>query len=150
MKAAGLLAGVLFGFVLGWAQLTNYDVIHKMLLWQEPDVFLLMGSAMATGFVGLRLLRRLGVRTVVGGQPVSWRVERPSWKHVGGSIAFGVGWSLACTCPGPALAQLGRGQLSGLFVSLGLLGGVEVGGRFLEWRARRQESASPAGSAAVM
>ena len=143
LKWVGLLAGVAFGFVLGWVRLSDYDVIHKMLLWQEPDVFLLMGSAMATGFIGLRLLRRLGVRTVVGTQPVSWRPERPEWKHVAGSVVFGIGWSLACTCPGPALTQVGRGQLGGLFTSLGLLAGVEVGGRVLEWRARRRADRRP-------
>jgi uncharacterized membrane protein YedE/YeeE len=150
VRAAGLLGGVLFGFVLGWAHLTDYDVIHKMLLWQEPDVFLLMGSAMATGFVGLRLLRRFGVRTVAGAQPVAWRLERPSLTIVLGSAVFGVGWSLACTCPGPALAQVGRGQLSGLFTSLGLMLGVLAGERLLEWWARRRETAAPSASAAVM
>jgi hypothetical protein len=143
----GLVAGVAFGFVLGWARLTDYDVIHKMLLWQEPDVFLLMGSAMATGFVGLRVLRRFGARTVAGAQPVNWRVERPEWKHVAGSVAFGIGWSIACTCPGPALAQVGRGQLAGLFTSLGLLVGVDLGGRIIEWRRRRQE---PSGAASAV
>jgi hypothetical protein len=147
MKFVGLLAGIAFGFVLGWARLTDYDVIHKMLLWQEPDVFLLMGSAMVTGFIGLRLLRHFAARTAVGGQPVDWRVERPSFKHVAGSVLFGIGWSLACTCPGPALAQVGRGQLTGLFTSLGLLGGVEIGGRILAWRRREN---APAASAAVM
>jgi uncharacterized protein len=150
VKAAALFGGVLFGFVLGWAQLSDYDVIHKMLLWQEPDVFLLMGSAMATGFIGLRLLRRFGARTVVGAQPVAWRLERPSLTIVAGSALFGVGWSLACTCPGPALTQIGRGQLTGLFTSVGLLLGVVAGERLLEWRARRREASAPAGSAAVM
>jgi uncharacterized protein len=147
VRAIGLVAGIAFGLVLGWARLTDYDVIHKMLLWQEPDVFLLMGSAMATGFVGLRILKRLGARTVVGAQAVSWRLERPSWKHVGGSVVFGIGWSLACACPGPVLAQLGRGQLSGLYTSLGLLGGVQIGGWVLE---RRRERALSGTSAAVL
>ena len=47
MRAAALLFGVGFGFVLGWSRLTEYDVIHEMLLLHEFDVFLMMGAAVA-------------------------------------------------------------------------------------------------------
>lgn len=35
MNAIALLFGTGFGFVLGWARLTDYDVIRNMLLLRE-------------------------------------------------------------------------------------------------------------------
>jgi hypothetical protein len=56
-KLAGLPAGVIFGFVLSWARLTDPAVIRNMLLLREAHVFLIMGSAIAVAAVGVRLLR---------------------------------------------------------------------------------------------
>src|SRR3989442_5110 len=83
-----------FGFLLSWARLTDYAVIHNVLLLRAPDVFLLMGSAMAVSAVGTRLLRRFGARALVGGAPVSWSLIRPARNHVVGSALFGVGWAV--------------------------------------------------------
>lgn len=123
---ACLLAGVGFGFVLGWARLTEPDTIYDMLRLREPDVFLLMGSAIVTGAIGVRLLRRAGVRTLADGERVTWKTLPATRDHVIGSMLFGIGWSIACTCPGPTAAMIGRGQWAGLFTALGLLCGVAL------------------------
>ncbi len=123
---ASLLGGVGFGFVLGWARLTEPDTIYDMLRLREPDVFLLMGSAIVTGAIGVRLLRRGGARTLAGGEPVSWKTLPANRDHVIGSMLFGLGWSIACTCPGPVAAMIGRGQWSGAFVALGLFSGIAL------------------------
>jgi uncharacterized membrane protein YedE/YeeE len=122
----GLLLGVAFGVVLGWARLTDYDVIHDMLLLREADVFLLMMAAIATAAIGIRALRWLGVMSVLDRTPVSWTVAASRRQHVIGSAVFGVGWSIAGTCPGPVAAQLGRGQLASLVTMTGLLLGIVV------------------------
>ena len=67
LKAVGVAIGLAFGFIVGWARLTDYDVIRDMLLLRHPDVFLLMMSAMATSAIGARLLRALQVRSVLDG-----------------------------------------------------------------------------------
>lgn len=121
---ACLLGGVGFGFVLGWARLTEPDTIYKMLRLREPDVFLLMGSAIVTGAVGVRLLRRGGARTLADGELVSWKTLPASRDHVIGSMLFGLGWSIACTCPGPTAAMIGRGQWAGLFTAFGIFSGI--------------------------
>ena len=123
---ACLLSGAGFGFVLGWARLTEPDTIYTMLRLREPDVFLLMGSAIVTGAVGVRLLRRSGARTLAGGEPVSWKTLPASRDHIVGSMMFGLGWSIACTCPGPTAAMIGRGQWAGLFTALGLFTGIAL------------------------
>lgn len=123
---ACLLGGVGFGFVLGWARLTEPDTIYDMLRLREPDVFLLMGSAIVTGALGVRLLRRSGARTLTSSEPVTWKTLPASRDHVIGSMLFGLGWSLACTCPGPTAAMIGRGQWAGLFTALGLFTGIAL------------------------
>ena len=148
-NAIGLLLGAAFGFILGWARLTEPDVIRRMLLLQEADVFLLMMSAIVTAAVGVRALRALGVRTILDRTPVAWQVVAPRREHLIGSISFGLGWSIAATCPGPLAAQIGRGQLAGLFTIAGLLAGIAVYDRI---RLRRAASARevPVETAAVV
>lgn len=148
LRFVGVVFGALFGFVLGWARLTEYDTIRNMLLLREPDVFLLMGSAIATAAVGVRLLRRIGARAVLDGSPVAWTTERPSREHVLGSALFGLGWSIACTCPGPIAAQIGRGQVVGIFTALGLVGGIALHDALLR-RPTAGPAAPPAAEPAV-
>src|SRR6478609_2186537 len=85
--------------------------------------------------IGARLLRALHVRSVLDAAPIAWTTQPPQRKHVAGSVLFGIGWSLAGTCPGPVAAQLGRGQFAALFTIGGLLAGIVVHDRI---RVRRE------------
>lgn len=38
------------------------------------------------------------------------------WKLIGGSASFGVGWALACLCPGPAFFHVAAGSYKVIFV----------------------------------
>lgn len=145
-RLAALLFGAAFGALLSWSGLTQYDVIQNMLLLRKPDVFLLMGSAIATGFIGVHLLRRAGVRVLATRQPVEWARARPTRDHVVGSVLFGLGWSIAGTCPGPAAAQLGQGQWACLFTLAGLFVGVAIRGYVQERRVAAQLRADAAGA----
>lgn len=118
--------GALFGFVLGWARLHEPVTIYRMLRLMEPDVFLIMGSAIATATIGARLLRRNHARTWIGGQPVTWKTAAPTRRHVVGSVLFGLGWSIACVCPGPAAVLMGRGEVSGLVTAAGMMIGIAI------------------------
>lgn len=149
MKAIALLVGAGFGFMLGWARLTDYDVVRSMLLLREPDLYLMMGSAMATAAVGARLLRALHARAWIGGAPVSWGSTRPSRDHLLGSAVFGVGWAIAGTCPGPVAAQLGRGQWAAVFTVSGILVGVWLLG-WLKARRAQVQAAKPGTGGSVV
>ena len=140
MKAAALVIGMGFGFVLGWARLTDYDVIHDMLLLRRFDVFMMIGTAVATAAIFARLLRAANARSLVGGELITWTSISPMRNHVTGSVLFGLGWALSGTCPGPVAAQLGRGQLAGLFTFAGILAGVALFG----YIKRRREAAATA------
>jgi uncharacterized membrane protein YedE/YeeE len=116
--------GVIFGFLLSWGQLTSPDVIMGMLRLESAYVFLVMGSGIAVGATGIRLLRRARFRAVLTGELVSWSTARPQPRHVVGSMLFGLGWALSDACPGPVAAQLGQGLGWSLFTAAGVVGGV--------------------------
>ena len=127
-RLAGLLFGTGIGFLFAAARLSDPAVIRDMLLLREADVFLLMGSAIAVAFIGARLLRGVGFRAVITGEPVGWSVERPEARHVTGSLLFGAGWAIAGTCPGPVAVMIGEGRFGGLFVAAGLIVGIGLKG----------------------
>jgi len=140
-RLVGLLFGTGFGFLISWAQLTRPEAIRRMLLLREPDLFLLMGSAVLIAAIGVRLLRAAGARAIVTGDPVGWSLERLRGRHIAGSILFGAGWSLAATCPGPAAAMIGEGRLGGAVAAAGIFIGVLLQSAF----ARRSTALPAAG-----
>ena len=125
-KTVGLVSGVVFGFTLAWARLTDPRVIRDMLLLNDPHVFLIMGSAVVIAGIGVRVLKASGAQCLVTGEPVSWSLERPRTRHVTGSMLFAFGWTVAGTCPGPVAAMIGEGRLVGIPVVIGLLAGITL------------------------
>ena len=123
MNVAALAVGLVFGLALAGARLHEYNVIHRMLLLQEPDVFLLMASAVAVAAPLLLLLQRRGWHTPFAG-PLRIERPRPTRNNVLGSVVFGTGWAIAGTCPGPAIAMVATGSLPGLFVMAGIFVGT--------------------------
>ena len=134
-RLVGLAVGAGAGFVVSWARLSDPAVIRAMLLLRDPHVFLVMGSAVIVAAVGVRLVKATGMRAVVTDEPIGWKVERPQARHVGGSALFGIGWSVAGTCPGPVAAMVGEGRLGGLAVMAGLITGIALQRAWM-WRAR--------------
>lgn len=123
--------GAAFGFLLSWGRMTDPEAVRAMLLLREWNLFLIMGSATAVGFVGAHLLRATQARSLIGDEPITWTRTRPTRQHVIGSVLFGLGWCLACTCPGPLAVQLGTGRFGALFIIAGVLGGIALRARQL-------------------
>jgi uncharacterized protein len=125
LNVIGLLFGAGFGFVLGAANLHEYDTIHRTLRLQEPDVFLLMGGAIGVSLPLLWWLERRGMQTPFGGQLrlARSKVER---HHLVGGALFGAGWALAGTCPAPALVMATSGAWLGLVAVAGLFVGLRL------------------------
>jgi uncharacterized membrane protein YedE/YeeE len=119
----GLLFGIIFGFTLTGARLTDYDVIHRMLKFQDFEPFLIMGSAVGVAAPMLWLMERHGMVTPLGGR-LAFSRSAISRHHITGSILFGTGWAIAGTCPAPALAMIGSGRVLGLVTVAGIFGGV--------------------------
>jgi uncharacterized membrane protein YedE/YeeE len=118
-----LLLGTYFGIVLTKAQVISWYKIRNMFFFREPDLYLIIGSAVLVGALSIRLIRRFHPRTFAGepleipGKPLT----RGTW--IGGFL-FGLGWFITGTCPGPIYAQLGSGEVWALFTLAGALSGA--------------------------
>ena len=123
MNRVGFAFGIGFGFLIAAAGVSDYDVIHRMLLLQELDVFWLMASAIAVAMPLLWLLERRRWSTPFGGflDIKRYRVTR---KDVLGAAVFGSGWAIAGTCPAPALTMVAGGGVLGLVVIAGIFAGI--------------------------
>ena len=125
MIRVAFLMGAAFGFLVAAARLSDYQVIHDMLLLREPDVFLLMGSAVAVAAPILLFLERKHWKTPFGGELKVLRTP-VARRNVYGAMIFGTGWAVAGTCPVPALAMTVSGGYLGLAVAAGLFGGIAL------------------------
>jgi uncharacterized membrane protein YedE/YeeE len=119
----GFLFGTAFGFVLAAAHLNDYDVIHRMLLLREFDLWLMFAATVGTAVPLLWLLERRHWQTIFGGRLAVQR-EPVEPGNVLGAVVFGTGWAITGACPGTALAMAGTGTLLGVFVMAGLLSGI--------------------------
>ena len=116
----------MFGLTLSWSGMTDPDVLRNGLLFKDAYLMLFFASALATAFVGLRVLKVLQARAVLTGEPVAWSTVRPERRHIVGSVLFGIGWAVADVCPGPIAAQLGQGVPWALATLAGLVIGLRL------------------------
>jgi uncharacterized protein len=131
-QLTGFLVGAVFGVALSWTGMSSPEVIRGALLFEDSYLFLMFAAAVATAFVGIRLLRALRMRALLTGEPVGWSVDRPQSRHVWGSVLFGSGWAISGACPGPIATQLGQGVAWSLFTLAGVVVGIAI---FLRARA---------------
>lgn len=123
-----LIAGVFFGFILIVSGVSNYDVIFDMFLFKSFHMYGLLGTTLALTILATFILKKLEWKGVLTGDPLKFEQLKPTKAHVVGGLMAGLGWGLTGACPGPALAQLGFGTLSGLFTVLGVFMGVYIYG----------------------
>jgi uncharacterized membrane protein YedE/YeeE len=117
-----LLLGAIFGFVLSRSGAADYDYIQGMFLFEEFQLYGIIGSAVVLTAPGLWLLKRRG-RTAFG--KALQVEEKPSHRgNIVGGLLFGVGWSMAGMCPGPILVNIGEGKIYAIAALLGALAGA--------------------------
>lgn len=129
MNLVGLVFGAMFGFVLAAGRLHDYDTIHATLRLESFYVFGLMGLAIGISAPLLWYLEKRQLVTPYGGV-LSLARSKIEGHHIYGGALFGAGWSIAGTCPAPALAMLASGAS---------YGGIAVIGLFLGLIARDQQ-----------
>lgn len=118
--------GAAFGFVLSRSGATDYQVIQEMFLFEDFQLYGIIGTAVAVIAPGLWALKRHG-RTLSGAPLVISEKPRHRGNIVGG-VLFGVGWSITGMCPAPVLVNLGEGKLyawaafAGVLLGAGLFG----------------------------
>lgn len=122
-----LMAGVLFGFGLDLARMTDPGRVLGFLdiagTWDPTLVFVLAG-AVVTATIGFRLTGRGD--SWFGGPirlPQRGDIDRPLLL---GAVLFGAGWGLAGYCPGPGLAALVQGAADPAWFVVGLALGMII------------------------
>jgi hypothetical protein len=114
---ASLLCGLLFGFGLAVARMTNpakvlafFDVAAIPTGGWDPSLALVLGGAVAVTLVAYRLIPAPGRRPLLDPAfhlPTATAIDTPL---VAGSAIYGVGWGLVGFCVGPSIAALGFGD----------------------------------------
>ncbi len=113
----GIIAGVLFGFLLQKARVLRYDKQLGALRLMDMTIVKFMLSSVLVAMVGVYLLKDLGLvtlsikPTILGGTVL-------------GGLLFGIGWGLFGYCPGTAVGALGEGRWDALWGILGMLTGA--------------------------
>jgi hypothetical protein len=119
-----LALGTIFGLVLSRSGAADYNYIQGMFLFEEFQLYGIIGTAVAVTAPGLWLIKRYG-RTAAG-RPIAIETKPGHRGNVYGGVLFGVGWSITGMCPGPVLVNAGEGKL----YALAALAGVLVGAGF--------------------
>lgn len=121
-----LVAGLLFGFGLNLAHMTDPEVVLGFLdvagQW-NPQLLFVLGGALGTALVGFRLAGRQR-RSWFGGTfqlPTRRDIDA---RLVGGAALFGIGWGLVGYCPGPGIAALTHGAADPAWFMVGMAAGM--------------------------
>jgi uncharacterized membrane protein YedE/YeeE len=122
-KAKFLFFGAYFGIVLTKAQVISWYKIRAMFFFREPDLYLIIGSAVLVGALSVFLIRKFHPTTFAG-EPLNIEGKRLTRGTVFGGFMFGLGWFITGTCPGPIYAQIGTGEWWACFTLAGALLGA--------------------------
>jgi len=117
-----LALGTIFGFVLSRSGATDYNYIQAMFLFEDLQLYGIIGTAVLVTAPGVWLIRRRG-RTLLGG-PIDIELKPLHRGNVAGGLLFGVGWSITGMCPGPILVNIGEGKLYAVAALAGALVGA--------------------------
>lgn len=118
--------GTVFGFGLSRSGAADYNYIQGMFLFEEFQLYGIIGGAVLIGIPGVWLLKRRG-RTASG----AMLIVRGKPRHrgnVAGGVLFGIGWSITGMCPGPIVVNIGEGKVYALAALAGALAGAAAFG----------------------
>ena len=125
-KIIAFTVGGLFGVGLYISQMTNTLKVQGWLdvfgEW-DPTLTFVMGGAIIPMFVAWWVADKR-TKSFLGENlppPIKTEINKPL---IIGSICFGVGWGLSGLCPGPAIASLSFGGLSGIIFFISMLTGM--------------------------
>jgi uncharacterized protein len=130
---AGVMFGLVFGFLLQKGGVGKFNVLIGQLLLQDFTVAKIMLTAILVGMIGVFTLHHFG------------KVElhlKPTriGANVVGGLLFGAGFALLGYCPGTAAAALGQGSWDALFGMAGLVAGSYLFAEMSGWLKRTVET----------
>ena len=118
-----IIPGILFGILLTESEVISWFRIHKMFLFQEAYMYLIIGSAIAVGMVSVFILKNLKIRSL-SREELNFQGKPDNKGIIYGGFIFGIGWAITGACPGPIFAQIGTGAYPALFTMLGAVAGA--------------------------
>lgn len=125
-----LFVGFVFGIVLTKSEAVSWYRIYEMFKFQSFHMYGIIMVAIATGIVGLQIIKRNKLKNIKGEVIAIQDKESGSLRYWIGGILFGLGWALVGSCPGPIFILIGAGFLPILIVLLGALLGTFLYGLF--------------------
>ena len=117
-----LLMGIYFGIVLTKSEVVRWERIHKMFLFEEPNLYLIIGIGIVVAMVSMKALRAFGFKSIQG-KSLDYQPKPFHKGIIAGGVLFGAGWAITGACPGPIYAQIGGGA----WLALSTLAGALVG-----------------------
>ena len=106
-----LLTGIVFGIIMFKSEAASWFRIFEMFQFDSFHMYGIIGSALATGVIGIQLIKRLKLKSF-SGEEIIIPPKAKGWKnYLFGGILFGLGWGLAGACPGPIFTLIGAGFL---------------------------------------
>ena len=121
--------GILFGLILYKGEVASLLKIRAMFHFEEPDLYLIIGSAVLVGVISLQLLKRIE-RMHPPRTPFSYPKKEMNKGVLIGGFCFGMGWYLTGACPGPIAVQIGAGAWPAVATFVGALLGTYIFARY--------------------
>jgi len=120
--------GFIFGIVLTKSEAVSWYRIYEMFQFQSFHMYGIIGVAVATGIIGIQIIKRKNVKDI-DGMPIKIE-EKPkdNVRYWIGGLFFGLGWALVGSCPGPVFILIGAGFLPVILVLIGALIGTVIYG----------------------
>lgn len=119
-----LLVGFFFGILLTKSEAVSWYRIYEMFQFQSFHMFGIIGVAVATGIIGIQIIKRKKLKDVDGLPIEILDKEKGSVKYWVGGLLFGLGWALVGSCPGPIFILIGAGFMSVGIILVGALFGT--------------------------
>ena len=118
-----IIFGTLFGIILTKSEVISWFRIHKMFLFEEPYMYLIIGSAVVVGIISVFILKKLHIKSI-NNEEIDFSGKEYNKGFIIGGIIFGIGWAITGACPGPIFAQIGAGEYPAIFTFLGAVAGA--------------------------
>ena len=111
-----IIVGFIFGIVLTKCEAVSWYRIYEMFQFQSFHMYGIIGVAIATGVIGIQIIKRKKLKDIDGFEIEILDKEKGSIRYWIGGLIFGLGWALVGACPGPIFILIGAG-----FMSVGLI-----------------------------
>ena len=122
-KVTSLIFGLLFGIILTKSEVISWFRIQKMFQFEEPYMYLVIGTAVLTGVISVQILKRFKIKSL-SKENLDFSAKPFNKGTIIGGVIFGFGWAITGACPGPIFAQIGCGEYVAVSTLIGALFGA--------------------------